>query len=329
MIKRTIGALLCVIGLASAPSHASTEWTMVTPLTPAIDYVSVYKDMVNRIEERTDGDLKINLLTYGQHPFKDTDMINAVRDNIVQIANFADAYVSSLEPAITVMGLPFMFNDLDQAKTVFTALQDDFYNDLFENEFNSKYLTGFIVSGSAIHADVPLTDEKALDGRKIRVFGKESGAMIEALGGSPVTINFGELYTALQRGTINGALTGMIGAKASKKYEVVDHNTWWNWSYPAEFSIVNQDALNDLSEETRNIVIEEGIRASEELQQMQDLLPAQILVDSIEQYGISAHGLSDKTKKEFQGKMQPIIDDWLERSGDYGKQAYEIYKSAS
>lgn len=322
--------LLLSLALGSGAAYAQqAEWTMITPLTPAIDYVSIYQDMIERIEERTDGDVKITLLTYGQHPFKDIDMVNAVKDNIVQIGNFADGYISSVEPSVLIMGMPFIFDDLEHAKTTFADLQEGLYAELFDEKFNSQPLTGFIVSGSAIHADVPLTDENSLKGRKIRVFGKESGEMIELLGGSPSTVSFGELYTALQRGTIDGALTGMIGAKAAKIYEVVDHNTWWNWSFPAEFTIVNNDALAALTDEQRAIVLEEGERASAELQALQDALPPQILAEALEEYGISAHGLSDSTRAKFREKTRPVVDDWLERSGDYGQRAYEIYENVS
>lgn len=326
ILKAVLFSLTLLSGVATAQK---AQWTMITPLTPAIDYVSIYQDMVNRIEERTGGDIEITLLTYGQHPFKDIDMVNAVKDNIVQIGNFADGYISSVEPSVLIMGMPFIFDDLAHAKATFADLQEDFFSDLFNDKFNSQPLTGFIVSGSAIHSDVPLTDENALKGRKIRVFGKESGEMIELLGGSPSTVSFGELYTALQRGTINGALTGMIGAKAAKIYEVVDHNTWWNWSFPAEFTIINNDALNALTEEQRAIVLEEGARASVELQNLQDALPPQILAESLEEYGISAHGLSESTRALFREKTRPVVDDWLERSGEYGQRAYEIYQNVS
>src|SRR5690625_2364634 len=119
--------LLLSLALGSGAAYAQqAEWTLITPLTPAIDYVSIYQFMIERIEERTDGDVKITLLTYGQHPFKDIDMVNAVKDNIVQIGNFADGYISSVEPSVLIMGMPFIFDDLEHAKTTFADLQEGF-----------------------------------------------------------------------------------------------------------------------------------------------------------------------------------------------------------
>ena len=61
-----------------------------------------------------------------------------------------------------------------------------------------------------------------LDGRKIR--GTVSyHPMIEALGGSPVVIPGGEVYSALQKGVVDGAAWGLTGAKDFKWYEVAGY----------------------------------------------------------------------------------------------------------
>lgn len=320
-------ALALAVNSTQAVAQDTTEWTMVSPLTPSISYVPIYEEMIDAIEQRSDGQLTINLLTYGQHPFEGGEIMTAVRDGVAQMGNTADAYVSAQEPAIAFMGLPFLFNDIGHAKKVYAELEEDYFGKILEEKYNSKLLLGFLISGAAIHADVPLDSLDALNGRKIRVFGKESGQMIELLGGTPVTVSFGELYTALQRGTINGALTGMLGAQASKIYEVVDNNTWWNWSYVMEFIMVNEDAFNALPADVQQIVLEEGAKANEKVQALQDRLPAEILVKSLETYGITSTGLDADTRELFRETTKPVTEDWLATTGETGQTAYDVYTS--
>jgi TRAP-type C4-dicarboxylate transport system substrate-binding protein len=330
--KAFVATVFAVFGLACATSAAAQEkfeWTMATPLTPAIGYLPLYQEMLDRIAERSDGRLKITLLVYGQHPYSGADIMNAVRDGILQMGNSTDSYVTAQEPAIGFMALPFQFDSLAHAKAVYAAMKEPYFGELFDEKYNASMLTGFLVSGAAIHSDAPLNTLDALDGRKIRVFGKESGRMIELLGGSPVTVAFGELYTALQRGTINGALTGMVGAQAAKVYEVVNHNTWWNWSYALEFVIVNKDALKSLPEDLQTIVREEAEITNAELQALQDRLPAEILVESLEKYGIASTGLTPEMRRKFQEATRPIIDDWIASNGEAGKLASELFASVS
>lgn len=328
-LKQMTAALATALAFTAAPLAAqdTAEWTMVSPLTPSISYVPIYEEMIDAIEERSEGRLTINLLTYGQHPFEGGEIMTAVRDGVVQMGNTADAYVSAQEPAIAFMGLPFLFDDIGHAKQVYGALKDDYFGQILSEKYKSTLLLGFLISGAAIHADVPLDSLDALDGRKIRVFGKESGQMIELLGGTPVTVSFGELYTALQRGTINGALTGMLGAQASKIYEVVDHNTWWNWSYVMEFIMMNEEAFAALPEDVQQIVLQEGAKATEKVQALQDRLPAEILVRSLEIYGITSTGLDADTRDLFRKTTRPVTEDWLATTGETGQAAYDVYTS--
>ena len=322
------GLLLEVI-TNPASAQGKIEWSMASPLTPAISYIPLYQEMIDNIEERSGGRLSITLLTAGQHPYKGADIMKAVRDGTIQMGNTADAYVSSLEPAIAFMGLPFLFDNIDHAKETYAALKGSYFEKILQESYNSEMLLGFLISGAAIHADIPLNTKNALNGRKIRVFGKESGQMIELLGGTPVTVAFAELYTALQRGTIDGAVTGMLGAKASKIYEVVKHNTWWNWSYALEFIMVNEEAMTRLPEDIRQIVREEAGAANVKVQALQDRLPAEVLVESLETYGITSTGLSKETIAEFRKITKPVTTDWLETTKELGKSAYAIYETVS
>ncbi|MFC7369445.1 TRAP transporter substrate-binding protein [Vreelandella zhaodongensis] len=316
-----------LVGASSTSQAQEThEWTLVSPLTPAISYMALYQELANNISERSDGRLKINFLSYGQHPFSGAEILSAVRDGVVQMGNTADVYVSSMEPSIAFLGLPFLFDNLEQAKAAYAELEDPYYRQIFADKYNAELTTGFVISGSAIHANRPLNSIEAMQGQKIRVFGHESGEMIRLLGGEPSTVAFGELYTSLQRGTIDGALTGMDGARAARVYEVVDNNTWWNWSYPVEFTFVNQDAMEALPEDLQEIVREEASLINERIQTDRDIGTMRILIDSIEQYGITVSGLDVDTLEEFRTRTQPIRDEWLEETGELGQQAFSIYE---
>ncbi|WP_027967406.1 TRAP transporter substrate-binding protein [Halomonas halocynthiae] len=324
----TLTAAIVFSGATPATAQETFEWSMVSPLTPAISYMSHYQEMVDNINERSDGRLTINFLSYGQHPFSGANILTAVRDGVVQMGNTADVYVSSKEPAIAFLGLPFLFDDLDQAKSVFSELEAAYYQKIFADEYNAELATSFIISGSAIHGNRPLDSLEAMEGQKIRVFGPESGEMIRLLGGEPSTVAFGELYTSLQRGTIDGALTGMDGARAARVYEVVDNNTWWNWSYPVEFTFVNQDAMETLPEDLQQIVREETQRTNELLQANRDRGTMEILVNAIEDQGITVSGLDAETRALFRERTQPIRDAWLEETGELGQQAFSIYEQS-
>ena len=76
--------------------------------------------------------------------------------------------------------------------------------------------------GVRIFLKKPVTSDPSFKGRVIRS-APAGQPMVKALGGSPVTMPGGQVYTALQRGAIDGVIWPQLGAKDLKWYEVSDY----------------------------------------------------------------------------------------------------------
>ncbi|MEX1034613.1 MAG: TRAP transporter substrate-binding protein DctP [Sneathiella sp.] len=96
----------------------------------------------------------------------------------------------------------------------------------------------------------PITGTPGLDGRKIR--GTVSyHPMIKALGGSPVVLPGGEVYSALQNSVIDGAAWGLTGAKDYKWYEVASYLADPTFGQVGLMVFMNLDTWNSLNDEER------------------------------------------------------------------------------
>lgn len=103
----------------------------------------------------------------------------------------------------------------------------------------------------------PVEGAPGLDGRKIR--GTVSyHPMIRALGGSPVNMPGGEVYSALQKGVVDGAAWGLTGARDFKWYEVASHLAEPTFGQVGLMIFMNRDAFEGLTEQERAILVEEG-----------------------------------------------------------------------
>ena len=87
----------------------------------------------------------------------------------------------------------------------------------------------------------PLAKPDDFKGLKIRAFSKGSADTIKALGGVPVVMSSSEMYMALQRGTVDGATTGMPAAVSRKIYEVQKYMTLANYTTAQFFVQGNLD----------------------------------------------------------------------------------------
>lgn len=72
----------------------------------------------------------------------------------------------------------------------------------------------------ALVSNVPLKKPEDFKGKKVRVFSEGLAEAVRAFGGSPVTIPFSDVYSAMQYGTIDAAILGFQGVDSQRMYEV-------------------------------------------------------------------------------------------------------------
>jgi len=324
-------AVLCLlIGWPALQAKAETvKWKWMTPLVRSTNSIKHYTAMCQAITERSGGRLQVDPFVYGEHPFKGSDILGAVRDGLTDMGNTEDVYISSVEPPLGIMMVPFLFKDVEVAKKALARLVPEVFEPILNEKYNATIVTSYLICGEAVHAKKLLDNIDALKGQKIRVWGKETGDTISLLGGTPVTVAYGELYTAIQRGTIDGALTSINGAMSTKIHEVAKYVTWWDFAFPWEFTIVNRDKLKSLPEDLQQIIREEGQKASQACQAMNELEPTSELLWSMKSYGTVATALTPQIHKQIQEKVKPVWLDWTKRAGPEGQKALQIVEELS
>jgi tripartite ATP-independent transporter DctP family solute receptor len=134
------------------------------------------------------------------------------------------ASIENFVPPMAVFGLPYLFRDADH---YWAVLKSDVGKELLQKG-NSKSLLGlcYYDSGSRnfYTKDRPIRTPDDLNGLKIRVMNSRTAMdMVSVLGASPTPIAWGELYTALAQGTVDGAENNPPSFTTNKHYEVCKH----------------------------------------------------------------------------------------------------------
>lgn len=118
----------------------------------------------------------------------------------------------------------------------------------------------------AIASKVPIRSPADLKGKKVRVFSEGQAAAVKAFGGSPVTIAFADVYTAMQHGTVDAVILGFQGVDSQRMYEVSKHvlipasflgTTMMGWA-------ANKPWLEGLPEKDRTALVAAVDKASHE-----------------------------------------------------------------
>ncbi len=176
--------------------------------------------MAERVYEKSGGTLRLEIYPSGQ--------LGTERENVelLQIGSLAITKVSAaimegFAPSYRIFGLPYIFTGREHAHRV---LDSDIGREILldSERFWLRGLTFYDAGSRSFYTkDRPINHPNDLRGLKIRVMQSPSAVnMVRAFGGSPTPISWGELYTALQSGVVDGAENNPPSFFLSHHYEV-------------------------------------------------------------------------------------------------------------
>jgi TRAP-type transport system periplasmic protein len=224
-------------------------------------------------------------------------------------------WMTGLDDRYQALGLPWLFPDHETANAVLDGpAGDELMQDLDQHD-----LVGLAwgVNGfrQVTNSRGPITEPDDLDGLSVRVPGIELYLDIfEELGASPTTMNFSEVFTALQTGAVDAQENPLSLIWSSRFYDVQDHVTMWNYSYDALAFVGSGPFWQELSEEDQEMFQ----RAAQEAMDFQREVVAQEdvdLVGELEEQGMTVTTLSDDELTVFQDALVPVYDSYKDSLG--------------
>ncbi len=130
-------------------------------------------------------------------------------------------------------------------------------------DYGAVVLAWTQLGAGALISDEPIRVPSDLKGRVMRTYSEGGAKLVNAAGGSPASVAFAEVYTALQRGSVEGAHVGFQGIKSQRLFEVASQATvpagFFGTSMPAW--VVNKDWWDGLTDNQREIISEAAKRA--------------------------------------------------------------------
>ncbi len=176
--------------------------------------------MADRCMEISDGKLQLEIYSSGQLG-SEQECVELLQIGSLAITKVSAAVMESFIDDYKVLGLPYLFRDKAH---MHAALESEIGRNLLLST-EKFFIRGlcFYDAGSRSFYTIkkPILTPEDLKGMKIRVMkSKTAMDMVKALGGSPTPISWGELYTALQSGVVDGAENNPPSLYTSHHYEV-------------------------------------------------------------------------------------------------------------
>lgn len=186
------------------------------------------------------------------------EVIQLVADGAVDMAVISSPQMENLSLRFRPLNLPGIFIDSDHQAAV---LKDkSIVGELFESSVESKnirVLGGFTQGSRHLYTNTPVASPDDLKGKKIRV--QESDvfiALMRAMGASPTPMAYGEVYTALQAGVLDGAENNEISYVTQRHYEVAKYFTLTNHLVGLDYVVAGENTLAKMSADDRGVFLD-------------------------------------------------------------------------
>lgn len=265
-------AALPLVAVRSGPARAAeftyklaTGQSLTQPINARLEQAT------RRIREGSDGRLEIRFFPASQLG-SDTDLLTQVRSGGVEFLNIAGSVLSTVVPAAAVTNVGFAFTDYDQVWRGMDGALGSYIRAQIEkvgtlvvaraSDNGFRQITSF---------SRPIRTPGDLNGYRIRVpVSPIFTSLFKALGANPTSINFNELYTALQTHLVDGQENGLVAVDAGKLYEVQKYLAETNHIWDPFWVLGNRRAFGRLPDNLQQLVRQEFDRAS--MEQREDVV---------------------------------------------------------
>ena len=233
-------------------------------------------------------------------------MLEGMRFGTVDAGIITNAVIAQLEPAFSINDLPFLYATEAQAhKTLDGEIGQELASKLAAKGI---VVLGFMEGGfrNMINNRHPVTTPADVKGVKYRVMQNPVFIdMFNSLGGSAVPMAWGETFTAVQQGTIDGLEIPLAVIDANKYYEVTKFLSLTNHTYSAIGLVMSKRALDKLPADLRGVV-QASARSATAIQRQVAAADARKTLDALQKNGMTINAVKDVAA--FRASVTPVYD---------------------
>lgn len=281
---------------------------------------------IKKVKEKSNGAISITLFNNDQLASgSQSKGVELLCDGTVDLDAHSTSLIAGLDNRLMISTLPWLFKD-------YQAAEDAFFGEggkYLEKLLSTKGLTylGAVHNGfkAMTNSKHPIKDPADLKGLKIRIPGGDFFmAFYSAFGASPQAMNWGEVFTALQQGTIDGHDNSLGTINSVNVQEVQKYISISNHVYEAFTFMANTRKFNALPVETQTLIRECVEEACKEMNKILAAEENDIKNKFITVNGCEVYEFTPEDVAEFRAVAQPVIDKYKEIYGEEACAAFNV-----
>lgn len=323
MMDRRLPLCLLLLGvlLVGAGCQSQQEEVVIKlghGLDPSHPVHQAMEHMSERLVEKSDSTMRLDIYPSEQIG-TERELLELLQVGSVDMTKVSSAVLEGFSAPYKVFGLPYVFRS-DEHR--YAVMEGEIGREILLSG-QDVWLRGltFYDAGtrSFYTTDEPIREPEDLRGMNIRTMNSPvSIQMVNQMGGSATPISFGELYTALQQGVVDGAENNAPSFHLTNHYELCDYYTLDEHTAPQDVLLVSTHLWDRLTPQQRTWLQE----AADESAQYQKKLWAKASKEALEAVKEAGVEIIRPDKSKFSEAVQPL----LERYEETEPRVYELYQ---
>ncbi|MBE0584684.1 MAG: TRAP transporter substrate-binding protein [Desulfofustis sp.] len=272
MKRKTLAQMLLVpicAFLLSTPVQAADKVTIraLGGFTKQIQSTLVEQPFFEELATKHGDTLDVQFRTMDELGQKGFQALRQLKAGVFDIMEMQLGYISGEDAFFQGVDLVGVAPDVETARKVADAYRDEFDSRL-QKKFNGKLLAIWPYGDQVFWFKEKVNGLDDFQGKKIRVFSRPMAEFVKHFGATGVSMAFPEVYTSLQRGVIDGAVTGALAGNTASWYEVANYLYPMPVGFSIQVHVANLDFWNKLDQPTRDLLTAEFQAMEEKLWQI-------------------------------------------------------------
>lgn len=301
--------LICasLFALLSAGATAAEKVTLKLAHNLERSHVvhQAFEEMAKEVKQLSDGKMTIRIYPSSQMGSA-RETMELLQNGALDMTKGSASDLESFDNIYAIYNLPFLFKDQTHFnKVVFGEVGKEIMDSTKEKGFFA--LSAYVAGTRSFYAKKPITKPEDLKGLKIRVQASPTTIkMIELMGGSPTPISFGEVYTAMQQGVVDGAENNVPSWVQTRHIEIAKVFSEDEHASIPDFLVISTKTWDKLTPEQQQILA----KAATDSQLYQQKLWDKIDADTRAQAKTMGGEIVKVDKAPFRAAVQPLFDDF-------------------
>ena len=309
-----MGITGCVSSGAGSSAEATAENPMVLTLAHGLSETHTVHiamtEFADTVAERTDGRITVRILPNGQLGSENENM-EQLMAGVISMTKVSAPGLATYNESYHTFGLPYIFDDTQNFYHVMDSPQmQDFFLSSEEDGFVTLtyYTSGarsFYTKNKAIRTP------EDLKGLKIRVQDMKSQTdMMKALGGIPVAMSYGDVYTSLQTGIIDGTENNETALTTGKHGEICKVYSTDQHAMIPDVMVMSAKVWKTISPEDQKIILEAAHESTESHKIAWDAAIDEAIAEAESQMGVEF--VNDVDKDAFRQATSGMIEEYCQ-----------------